>query len=236
MTVLAFLSRIGRGCFIDEVVAYLQFCVDWHQAGQFVAWANTVDDYLLQNGQSEETRAAALRAAGSMPSFWLKRVAVAWLRWRGLRVFYRGQRRLAPYADFLSSIASGERVYHSDTGIRASVRLAEDLLSHEISPWQMTAKWDGEPVRLFSLPPELQGEVIGGAGIPFSTNLPVAAAYAQRQGEFIYVTLQRIEDLNAADGWGYEWESEWVALHQVSRMSIVKSIRIGVLPSYGPPH
>lgn len=170
-----------------------------------------------------------------MPSSWLKRVPVAWLRWRGLRVFYRGQRRLAPNADFLSSVASGERAYRNESGIEASVRLADDLVSQGISPGQMTAKWDAEPVTLFGLPPELQREVIGGAGIPFSTNLPVAAAYAQGQGQFIYVTLQRIEDLEAADGWGYEWESEWVGLHRVSRQLIVKRIRKGFLPHYGPP-
>jgi len=136
----------------------------------------------------------------------------------------------------LSSIASGERTYRNESGIEASFQLADDLVSHGISPQQMTAKWDAELVTLYGLPSELQGEVIGGAGIPFSTNLPVAAAYAQGQGEFIYVTLQRVEQLEAADGWGYEWESEWVALHRVSRQSIVKCIRKGSLPSYGPPH
>lgn len=141
-----------------------------------------MDEYLLQNGQSKETRAAAIQAVGGMPGSWLRRIAAAWLRWRGLQVFYRGQRRLAANADFLSSIASGERAYRNETGITASVRLANDLMTHGISPCQMTAKWDAEPVTLFGLPPELQGEVIGGAGIPFSTNLPVAAAYAQERG------------------------------------------------------
>jgi hypothetical protein len=182
------------------MVACLQFHLDYRQSESFVVWARAVDEYLLLHGQSDETRVSAIQSAGSIPSSWLKQVAVAWLGWRGMRVFYRGQRRLAQNADFLSSIASGEWTYRNESGIEASFQLADDLVSHGISPQQMTAKWDAEPVTLYGLPSELQGEVIGGAGIPFSTNLPVAAAYAQGQGEFIYVTLQRVEqlDLNQA--------------------------------------
>jgi hypothetical protein len=231
-----FLSSLWRPCPVDKIIACLLFHLDYRESKSFVAWARSVDEYLLVHGQSDETRAAAIQAAGSMPSSSLKRVAVYWLGRRGLKVLYRGQRRLQSNTDFLSSIASGERTYRNDSGMEASVRLAGDLVRYGISPWQMSAKWDAEPVTLFGLPSELQREVIGGAGIPFSTNLPVAAAYAQGEGEFIYVTLQRVEELRAADGWGYEWESEWVALHRVSRQSIVKCIRKGSLPSYGPPH
>ena len=142
-----------------------------------------VDEYLLHHGNPMRQGRPRPRRLVQCRVLGLKRVPVAWLRWRGLRVFYRGQRRLAPNTDFLSSVASGERAYRNESGIEASVRLADDLVSQGISPGQMTAKWDAEPVTLFGLPPELQREVIGEAGIPFSTNLPVAAAYAQGQGQ-----------------------------------------------------
>jgi hypothetical protein len=231
-----FLSTLWRGGALDKFVALLQFLLDWHGSATFVAWAEEVDNYLLENGQSPESITAALEAAGPAPTSWLKRIMVAWLRWRGLHVLYRGQRRLGPYADFLSSIASGERSYQGATGLVASMQLVADLEELGVPPHELTAKWDAEPVRLPGFPAAFDDEPIGGAGIPFSDNLPVAAAYAQNEEGRVYVTLQLITESEEAHGWGYIWESERVALHRVSRHTIVLSVPGGSQSYVGPPH
>jgi hypothetical protein len=116
------------------------------------------------------------------------------------------------------------------------MQLASELQAIGQSPHRMRAMYDAEPMKLPGFPSELDWQPLGGAGIPFSENLPVAAAYAQGEGEKVYVTLQEIADSEEVQGWGYVWESEHVVLHTVSRRSIVTSVRGVSLPHFGPPH
>jgi hypothetical protein len=118
----------------------------------------------------------------------------------------------------------------------ASKRLAEALQALGVSPHEMRARWHSEPVDLPGSPDSLRRQPLGGAGIPFSERLPVAATYAQRAGERVYVTLQQIGDSVPVRGHGYAWEFERVALHRVSRRTIVISVRGRRFSSYGPPH
>ena len=118
----------------------------------------------------------------------------------------------------------------------ASIRLAEALQALGVSPYEMRAKWHSGPVDLPGSPESLRGQPLGGAGIPFSKRLAVAAAYAQREEDRVYVTLQEIGGSVPVHGHGYAWEFERVALHCVSRRTIIISAHGCRFPCYGPPH
>ena len=120
--------------------------------------------------------------------------------------------------------------------MEASIRLAETLQAVGVSPHEMRAMWHSEPVNLPGMPDHLRWQPLGGAGIPFSERLPVAAAYAQHPGERVYVTLQRLEDSVLVHGHGYAWEFERVALHRVSRRTIVLAAQGRRFLSFGPPY
>ena len=64
------LSHFGRGGAWDRLIALLQFASDWHDCRAFVVWAGTVDEVLLQCGQSEEIIADALTRAGPPDRGW----------------------------------------------------------------------------------------------------------------------------------------------------------------------
>jgi hypothetical protein len=232
-----FLSRLfGRGGVLDRLIALLQFAVDRYDARPFVAWARIVDEYLLRDGPTERTIAAARAAAGRPPRSCPGRLAALWLRKRGLLVLYRGQPRLTPGKDILSSVAAGSTPFLGETGLAASVRLTGELEALGVSPYEMRAKWHSTLVNLPGWPSHLRWQPLGGAGIPFSERLPVAAAYAKMRGEKVYVTLQRCADARRARGFGYVWEFERVALHRVARDTIIASVRGTCVPSFGPPH
>ncbi len=224
-----------RGAKLDRVIALIQLCSDWRYAPRFIAWAKQFDQMLKDHGQSVQTTERAFALLGSPPRPIIGRAAARWLRLRGLIVLYRGSPRLAPSEDFLSSIARGESTFRGRAGLEASVDLEVELLALNLLPCEATALYDSEPVFMPGTPPGLWGEPIGGAGIPFSEFLPVAAAYAQGEGERVYVTLQRIEDSAAVQGHGYAWEFERVVLHRLNRSTVVVSIWHGAVPSFGPP-
>jgi hypothetical protein len=205
---------------VSKFFAFLQFLSDWYDARAFVQWARQVDAMIIASGPTPDVLNSDV-ATHPPRRAWLGRYADSWLRRRGLQVFYRGQRKLKRGQDFLSSIASGEKSFQGQTGLDASIRLEKELVQLGISPRRMRATWHSEPVFLPGCPPELVGEPLGGAGIPFSERLPVAAAYTRNRGERIYVTLQRIDNLPPEFGYGYIWEYERIALHKVSRRTVV---------------
>jgi hypothetical protein len=168
-----------------------------------------------------------------MPNCWPAIIAERWLAWRNLEVLYRGQGELHG-EDFLSDIASGEVFFRGATGMDASLELVRELQHHNIPPHEMRAWYHRDPVFAPGTPPEFWGEPLGAAGIPFSRRLPVAAAYARNDGEYVYVTLQEIGQSLPARGHGYVWESEQVALHRVSHQTIVLRFIVFPLPAYDP--
>ena len=220
---------------VTRLFALLQFLSDWYDASAFVEWARQIDDMLRQFGPTIEVLSSSV-ASQPPRRAWVGRRAESWLRKRGLQVLYRGQGRLAPGRDFLSSIASGETSFRGESGLNSSIRLAMELEKLGVSPHEMRAKWHSEPVFLPGCPPELQGEPLGGAGIPFSERLPVAAAYARQRGERVYVTVQRIDNSKPVVGYGYVWEFERIALHRVSRKAVVLSASGRLIPFFGPPY
>jgi len=219
----AFLSCVGRGGALDKLAALIQFLGDWCASERQVAWARASEELRL-SGLSEPQLAVARQNLEPLPRPWVSMPAARWLRWRGLLVLYRGQPTLGPSADFLSPIARGERQFLGQSGLAASEQAAAALEDLGMSPHDMCARWDAEPVDLFWIPGPLKGQPLGGCGIPFSEHLPVAAGFAQGPGDRVYVTVQRLTGSQEAGGWGFSWEAERVVLHRLPRGTVVISV------------
>ncbi len=219
-----FLASVGEGCLVDKLAALIQFLGDWYASERQVAWARASEELRL-SGLAEPQLAVARQNLGPLPQPWVRRVAARWMRWRGLRVLYRGQPVLDPFACFLSPIARGERRFLGQTGLAASEQAAAALVALGLAPHDTCARYDAEPLHLHWVPEPLKGQPLGGCGIPFSEHLPVAAGFAQEPGDRVYVTVQRMIDSKEAGGWGFLWEAEWVVLHRLPRRSIVISVR-----------
>jgi hypothetical protein len=219
----AFLVCVRQGGALDRLAALVQFFGDWSTSRSQISWARASEE-LRFSGLDAPQLEIARHNMGPLPRTWVSNAAARWLRWRGLLVLYRGQPTLRSSEDFLSPIARGERPFLGRTGLAASVDAANALEAIGVSAQEMCARWDAEPIDLFWIPGPLKGQPLGGSGIPFSEHLPVAAGFAQRPGERVYVTIQRLADSQEAGGWGFSWEAERVALHCVRRETIVISV------------
>jgi hypothetical protein len=161
------------------------------------------------------------------------RLAEGWLAERNLHVLYRGYQPLTEGEDFLSAIAPGHVAFRGRTGPEAGADMVREMQALELDPWDNCARHSFGPVPLPGTP--LHGEPLGAAGIPFSLKIPVAAGHAQEPGAVVYAMLEQVGQARPSAGWGYLWEHEYVALHRVSRQSIVLTIPGIGLPFVPPP-
>jgi len=221
------------------VVARLQVEGDLSVVAAHAEWATKVRNADLLPGEQ-------LAAFGGEPRANLSLAAEAWLQDRGLQVLYRGHPELAAGQPMLSDIASGAVNYRGRTGIDASRQLAADLtaFSGDASfPAWLRARMHLELGERAGMVPNRTaflaqfGDVpVGGAGIPFSSSMSIAAGYAQRPGTRLYATLQNLgESIGPQNAWSRVWEHEFVRLHEMPHSQIIRSFEAGHVPGVLPP-
>jgi Domain of unknown function (DUF4157) len=152
------------------------------------------------------------------------RVGHGWAELRNFQVLYRGQG--AATSEILSPAARAGGLGQSRALYDAMK--AQGLTDLEIAGF--TAKFNAEAVPAFAAPPGMEGQPLGGVGIP-TTRLPnIAADFANQPTGVIYVLrVPKGLAVPAAEvGWGAQsaLEQEWVVFHQLPNGMVVR-----VLPS-----
>jgi hypothetical protein len=156
------------------------------------------------------------------------RLGHGWANLRKFQVLYRGQG--APTADILSPAARAR-------GVRSSTALYDTMKAQGLTDLEIagfTARWNLQPVPAFDAPPGMEGQPLGGVGIP-TTRLPnIAADFAGQPTGVIYVLrVPRGLAVPAAEGgWGAQsaLEQEWVIFHQVPGGSVVRMLPPDIVP------
>ena len=156
------------------------------------------------------------------------RLGQGWANARDFQVLYRGQG--AATSEILSPVARSSGV--ADSQSLYNTMKAQGLTDLEIAGY--TAKFNAQPVPSFAAPPGLQGQPLGGVGIP-TTRLPnIAADFASQPTGVIYVLrVPKGLAVPAANvGWGSQsaLEQEWVVFHQLPNGTVVRVLPGNVVP------